>query len=298
MAVVVLLTMIGAAWPVLFWEGSPLAKNLERRVWVDAVDDKAVAAAMEAQLYGEEPPQEQISTRDPEPIISLVRQADRVSAILCIIIAASIPFLARWRSGTAWLYLLPTLWLLLNAWALASNGGKAHAELAIPAQATRWMLPLCLALLIARAEWAKHAANWLLRIACACTFAIHGWEAFELDPAFQDLIYVSGRLIGLDPTPAACHALLRCIGIMDGLLALSVILIHSPKALYWMTMWGLITAISRPLSIGLETWPEVAIRLANGAAPWLIACIGLPALLRFKKQNESLSGQATVSQDP
>ena len=39
MAAVILLTMLGAAWPVLFGEGSALAKNLEKRLWVDAVDD-------------------------------------------------------------------------------------------------------------------------------------------------------------------------------------------------------------------------------------------------------------------
>ena len=50
MAVVVLLTMLGAAWPVLFRDGSALARNLEKRVWVDAVDDQAFAATMEAEL--------------------------------------------------------------------------------------------------------------------------------------------------------------------------------------------------------------------------------------------------------
>ena len=49
MSFVVLVTMLGAAWPVLFRDGSALAKNLEKRVWVDAVDDQAVQATMEAE---------------------------------------------------------------------------------------------------------------------------------------------------------------------------------------------------------------------------------------------------------
>ena len=90
MSVVVLVTMLGAAWPVLFRDGSALAKNLEKRVWVEAVDDQAVAATMEAELYGEEPPAAEISTHDPGPRIEFVRKADRISAILCILIAATI----------------------------------------------------------------------------------------------------------------------------------------------------------------------------------------------------------------
>ena len=178
---------------------------------------------------------------------------------------------------------MPACWLLLNAYAVASNGGKAHAELAIPAHATRWMLPIALALLTVMATKSKPVVNWMLRIACACTFAIHGWEAFQLHPAFQDLIFVSSGLVGIEPSTALTHGLLRCIGIMDGLLALSVLLIHSPKTLYWMTFWGLITALSRPLSMGLDTWPELAIRLANAAAPWLIIALGIPALIQLKK---------------
>lgn len=298
MAVAVFLTMLGAAWPVLFWDGSALAKNLEKRAWVDAVDDKAVAAAMEAELYCEESPQQEISTHDPKPWIKWVLLTDRISAIFCMVIAAALPFLARWKKHMAWLYLLPALWLLLNAWAVAKNGGSAHAELAIPAHATRWILPIALALLIALADTSKLLINWLLRIACACTFAVHGWEAFQLHPAFQDLIYVSAGLIGLDPSPTVCHTLLRCIGVMDGLLALSVILIHSPKVLYWMTFWGLITAMSRPLTISLEAWPELAIRLANGAAPWLIVALGIPALIQLKRQSESSPTSPIVSKDP
>ena len=167
MAAVVLLTMIGAAWPVLFWDGSALSKNLEKRLWVDAVDDHAVAATMEAELFGEEPTTEEISTYDPKPLIERVRIADKSSAILCILLAATLPLLVGWKRQMAWLYLLPACWLLLNAYAVASNGGKAHAHLAIPAHATRWMLPIALALLAIVDKERKATVNWLLRIACA-----------------------------------------------------------------------------------------------------------------------------------
>ena len=85
--------MLGAAWPVLFRDGSALAKNLEKRVWVDAVDDQAFAATMEAELYGEDPPAAEISTHDPTPRIEFVRKADKTSAILCIFVVAALPLL-------------------------------------------------------------------------------------------------------------------------------------------------------------------------------------------------------------
>ena len=295
MSFVVLVTMLGAAWPVLFRDGSALAKNLEKRVWVEAVDDQAVAATMEAELYGEDPPAVEISTHDPGPRIEFVRKADKTSAILCILIAAAVPFLVARRRQAAWLFLLPSLWLLLNASAVAMNGGKAYAQLAIPAHATRWMLPVALALFVLSADRIKHIANWLLRIACASTFAIHGWEAFQLHPGFQDLVFIASGQLGLELSTEVCHLLLRGIGIMDGLLALSVLLIHSPRTLYWMTCWGLITAFSRPLTMGWDAWPELAIRLANCAVPLLILGIGLPALIR-RGQNERSSNLETVSQ--
>ena len=93
-----------------------------------------------------------------------------------------------------------------------------------------------------------------------------------------------------------CHALLHGIATMDGLLALSVLLIHSPRVLCWMALWSLITALSRPLTMGWEAWPEFAIRLANGAVPLLIIGIGLPALIRLNI-NESLPDSKSVSHD-
>lgn len=281
-SVIIFISVLGNAWPVFFNEGSPLAKNLEQRVLVDAVGDDAIEAAMIAALYGEEPVEEtKIETYDPEQTLEFLRLADKITAILCLLLAASIPFLVRWRSATAWLYVIPALWLLLNAIAAHLNGGKAFAELSVPAHATRFTLPIALALLLWRpdATGSRNAANWLLRIACALTFGFHGFEAFRHHPAFQDLIYTFGTMIGVNFSTEVIHTLLQCIGIMDFLLALSVLLIHSPAILRWMVFWGLMTAFMRPFTISWLAWPELAIRLANGIVPWLIIAIGASALI-------------------
>jgi len=295
---IVLLTMLGGAWPVLFGEGSPLAKYLEHRQLVQSSQDAEVAAKMEARLYGEQAAEAEIVPQDASQLIHRLRLADRATTVLCLALATVLPLLSRRCRPLAWLYLLPAAWILFNAFAASLSGGKAHAELSIPAHATRFILPLALTLLILRRDSAKPAVNWLLRAACAMTFAVHGWEALRLHPAFQDLIYAFGSLLGFKVSPLVCHGLLHAIGLMDLLLALAVLLIHSPLALRWMALWGIITALSRPLTIGWLAWPEFAIRLANGACPWLILAIGLPALLARRAPNDKISRQANVSLHP
>ncbi|MDX1681404.1 MAG: hypothetical protein R3242_11820 [Akkermansiaceae bacterium] len=294
-SVVIFIVTLGYAWPVFFNEGSALMKNLEHRELVDAVDDAAIEAAMVAALYGEQRDEAvHIDTHDPTQTLELIHLADKVFATLCLVLAAFVPFLARWRPATAWLYLIPALWVLLNGVAATLNGGKAHAALSIPAHATRFILPVALALLLWRpsATGSRSTANWLLRIACALTFGTHGFEALQHHPAFQDLIYSFGMIIGVDFSTQVIHLLLYCIGTMDMLLALSVLLVHSPAVLRWMTFWGLLTAFSRPLTISWLAWPEFAIRLANGICPWLVLAIGMSALISRGKQSEKSSAQS------
>ena len=52
-AIIAVLTILGAAWPVLFNEGSAAGKFLVRTHQIEAADDGGFEAAMEAHLYGE-----------------------------------------------------------------------------------------------------------------------------------------------------------------------------------------------------------------------------------------------------
>ena len=177
----------------------------------------------------------------------------------------------------------------MNAQATAMNGGKAFAELAVPAHATRWGMLVALALLILRNPQRDSIANWVLRIGCALTFAIHGWEAILLNPSFQDLLYATAGHVGISLSESVCHGLLRTIGIMDLVLAISVVAVHHRPLLFWMGCWGLITAASRLVSMGLDAWPEFAMRLPNSVAPLLVLSLGLSATF-------SLSSSTTTTQ--
>ncbi len=280
-AIVAVLTVLGAAWPVLFNEGSAVGKLLVRMHQIEAAGDVGFEAAMEAHLYGETA---EVATTKPESDpasavahVSRLRQLDRGVAVLCLVLAVGLPFGCRKWPKLSWLYLLPALWLLVNAQATAINGGKAFAELAVPAHATRWGLFVALALLILRNPQSDYTANWVLRIGCALTFAIHGWEAFHLNPPFQDLLYVTAGHVGISLSESVCHGLLRAIGVMDLVLAVSVVAVQLRPLLIWMACWGLITAASRPIAMGFDAWPEFAMRLPNSAAPLLVLFLGLPA---------------------
>lgn len=297
-AIVAVLTVLGAAWPVLFNEGSAAGKFLVRTHQIEIAGDDDFEAAMGAHLYGET--EDAVTTRtESNPAsttahVSRVRQLDRVVSMLCLLLAVALPFGCPKWPKLSWLYLLPAIWLLMNAYAIAINGGKAFSELAVPAHATRWGIFLALIFLSLRNAQSDRIANWILRIGCALTFTIHGWEAFQLNPAFQDLLYVTCGHIDIALTESVCHGLLRIIGVMDLVLAISVVAIHSRPLLLWMACWGLITAASRPIALGLDAWPEFAMRLPNSAAPLLVLFIGLQAAFSFFSPNNTNQPESTT----
>ena len=298
-AIIAVLTVLGAAWPVLFNEGSAAGKLLVRTHQIEAADDDYFEAAMDAHLYGETVEAATTTRTESNPAsttanVSRIRQLDRVVSMLCLLLAVALPFVCPKWPKLSWLYLLPAIWLLVNAHAIAINGGKAFSELAVPAHATRWGIFLALIFLSLRNAQSDRIANWILRIGCALTFTIHGWEAFQLNPAFQDLLYVACGHIGIDLTESVCHGLLRIIGVMDLVLAISVVAVHSRPLLLWMACWGLITAASRPIALGLDAWPEFAMRLPNSAAPLLVLFIGLPAAFSLFSPNNTNQPESTT----
>ena len=293
LAIVAVVTVLGAAWPVLFNEGSATGKLLVRTYETEAVGDVDFESAMVTELYGET--LEVTASKpesDPAAIaaqVSRLRQLDRGVAFMCLLLTAGLPFACRKWPKLSWLYLLPALWLLVNAQATAMNDSKAFAELAVPAHATRWGMLVALALLLLRNPQSDRIANWVLRIACALTFAVHGWESFQLNPPFQDLLYITAGHVGIGLSEWICHGLLHTIGVLDLILAVSVVAVHHRRLLYWMGCWGLITAASRPIAMGLDAWPEFAMRLPNSVAPLLVLFLGLQAIF-------SLSSSTTNTQ--
>ena len=271
---VAIMAVLGVAWPVLFSDGSAVAKLLIRNYEIKAVGDAEFEAAMGAQLYGDSLPGTSVQVVSEPSIINAyvtnLRQLDLGAALICLLVTLVLAFTYKNWPRLCLLYLLPAFWLLANAQAIGLNGGKAFAELAIPAHATRFGLLIALAILFGQHPKNNQFVHWLIRISCGLTFAIHGWEALHLNPAFQDLLYFTAGHVNIDLPEWGCHGILRVIGIMDILLAISVVSVSNRRVLIWMACWGLITAASRPIALGFDVWPEFAMRLPNAVMPLLL----------------------------
>jgi hypothetical protein len=61
-----------------------------------------------------------------------------------------------------------------------------------------------------------------------------------------------------------------------------------------MACWGMITAASRPIALGLDAWPEFAMRLPNSAAPLLVLFIGLPAAFSLFSSKNTHQPESTT----
>ncbi len=102
--------------------------------------------------------------------------------------------------------------------------------------------------------------GWILRIGIAGTFMGHGTFALQGEPGWVEWFSNFGI-----SDPALAVKLLFLIGLFDWLLAVLVLIKPFKSALLWMTLWGLWTAVLRPI-VGEPIW-EMIERSANWAAP-------------------------------
>ena len=57
-----------------------------------------------------------------------------------------------------------------------------------------------------------------------------------------------------------------------------------------MAFWGFITALSRPVTLGFDAWPEFAMRIANGALPLILFWI-------YYSQQQELNEEQETAED-
>ncbi len=182
--------------------------------------------------------------------------------------------LSLWIRPTALALLVIAALVFTEACAGVRAGGFPFSDYTPYAHALRYLTPLALIPLISSAPWLGSAgvrcrtSGWILRIGLATVFAIHGYEAWMLHPQFIDFIIGSGRTLGgLDISEAAASSILKVIAIVDLIVAALVLLHTSPALLAWLGFWGLVTALSRPVSLGFASYPEVLLRASHVLAP-------------------------------
>ena len=116
--------------------------------------------------------------------------------------------------------------------------------------------------------------QWILRIAIFGEFLGHGIFAIQGKPAWIEL---TSQLTGLESGAAA--TLVTIVGVVDILIALTVLLKPMRPVLLWAAFWGFWTAVMRPL-VGEPIWDFVE-RWANWGAP-------LALYFLLKKDNQKL----------
>lgn len=184
---------------------------------------------------------------------------------------ASVPFLF-WRK--AWPVAMPAAgWLLLTAIA-ATLIETWHPELIPGAHAARYLAPLALCALSFQTPDSRRA-EWLLRVGAGATFIGHGIQALLLRAEFIDYLIAAGdKLVSVDVGESTARTALVVIGVVDVLVGIAIVMPKRLRAVAcWMAFWGFLTALSRVVYMGWGNWPELLMRVTNGAVPLTLAVL-------------------------
>jgi uncharacterized membrane protein YphA (DoxX/SURF4 family) len=187
-----------------------------------------------------------------------------------LIAAAGLVF---WQPARSLLPLIAA-WLLFTALA-DTLIGTWHPELTIGGHAVRYIAPLALLALLRKQ---RTGAEWLLRVGTAATFIFHGLQALLMKAEFLDFIIGAGRnLAGAAIYEDSARNALIVIGALDICVGLMILIPYKWRVVAgWLALWGFTTALARVVYAGWGNWPELLIRVANGAAPLTLLLLWRP----------------------
>ena len=266
-----------------FHEGTAIGKYLSHQQELQRVNEEKAIAYSDMVLYGDEKVEvseevvlkEVASTEDGYAVTKRIQAWDKRTTLIAAITAWLL--LVPWCQRQKWLslaYALLAFYLVMMALFKGINGGAKYSELAIPAQATRWMACVALAVWILMHSGSKgkrlESVSWILVIAASLTFATHGYEALMGHPAFRDLLYGAFESISVKISEHTVFVLLKLIGIMDVSLALIILFTRKKSVFLWMAIWGGMAALSRPIAFGDVGFEDALLRIANFGIPMLL----------------------------
>ncbi|WP_372720376.1 hypothetical protein [Novipirellula sp.] len=168
------------------------------------------------------------------------------------------------RVSLAWIF----VWMFLLALIFMIRGDR-FSELSLGEHAVRYGLPL--ALLTFSFSQTRSAGVWMLRVAAAATFIVHGYKAMQLYGPFTDLILISdASWLELQIEQVTAERALWAIGLVDIVAGIVLLTFRWGAVPVYMGCWGVITALSRMTAFGGDAWPETLIRAANGGVPFAL----------------------------
>ena len=173
---------------------------------------------------------------------------------------------ARWLSSIA--LVVAIVWELLLPLTKMIRGGELLASWSLAEHALRLAIPIVL--LILHFSDRLQPTEWVLRIAVAATFGIHGIKAWLAAPTFVTMIISTCQnLFEFWPEQSGVELVLKVICVADLLVAMLVIARRWPRVAFYATVWGLITAAARYTSSSLG-WPESLLRAAHIGGPYVL----------------------------
>jgi hypothetical protein len=168
------------------------------------------------------------------------------------------------------------------AYVIKRQAGSPFTDWSIPAHFVRIILPIGI-LSLTNYKKNVNVAYWILLVGLSITFITHGLEAWSLHPRFIDYLLISSEnTFGIRLKQFQAEIALKIIGSLDILAAFLAILFSRNAVLYWMGIWGFITAFARVTELGLGLYPEVLIRAGHYLVP-----IGLVWLNVIRKETKA-----------
>lgn len=285
---IVAIQCFSMAKPILLADGSHAFRYLTKQVDLAQADERHVELSLDAIINGTatEADYANFNSVDMAPSQSpqsILRVLDHAWGAALVLVGIGALCIRRHHKPLSILLGLTSLWCVADSMSAVLNGGVAFAYLSPYAAAARSVTPLLLAMLLSRLPICStgerildtyqgllrrrfwlNTFDWFARIGIALTFASHGHKAVAGDYHFQDLIILSAHRIGLDLPTDTTLTLLDWIGYQDVLLAFAVLLIRTKWVLYWIAVWGLVTAFSRIAAMGFDIFDLSLVRIANG----------------------------------
>lgn len=170
---------------------------------------------------------------------------------------------AQWLASLALVFAI--VWESLLAATKTYRGGELLSDWVFAEHGLRLAVPI--SLLILHFSERLQPTEWVLRIAVAATFAIHGIKAWLAAPAFVTMVIATcENLFEFWPAQSAVELTLKVVCIADLIVAVLIIARRWPRVALYASLWGFITALARYTSQS-TAWPETLLRAAHVGGP-------------------------------
>jgi len=195
-----------------------------------------------------------------------------------------------------WLFIKPVIlntillmvFLIIHAIIVYENAGRHFYELSLLSALAKWVLPLLYLSVFLSLKKPDYGfvPKWLLvltRLSLFLIFFVHGLGCLWMHPGYIDyLIGMGATFTGSFMKQSLAENILIVIGVIDIIIAISILIKPWRSILIWMVVWGLLTSFLRIVDAGIFNYTEFLIRVPHFTLP-------LVCLLLYKIKTPALT---------